>query len=94
MVESSSADAADADAAITGVSDVADVSPMAWRLLRTAAGYDQRAVERALDDVIQAHISMLENDRRGLSRSRREALFDLYAAELTDAQVQAIVDAF
>lgn len=74
--------------------DVADVSPLAWRLLRTAAGYDQRTVERELDDVIQAHISMLENDRRGLSQSRREALFALYTAELTDEQVTALVDAF
>lgn len=74
--------------------DVSDVSPMAWRLLRTAAGYEQRGVERALDDVIQAHISMLENDRRGLSQSRREALFDLYTAELTDRQVAALVDVF
>jgi hypothetical protein len=74
--------------------DVADVSPMAWRLLRTAAGYDQRSVERELDDVIQAHISMLENDRRGLSESRREALFDLYTAELTDTQVHALVETF
>ncbi len=74
--------------------DIADISPMAWRLLRTAAGYDQRAVERELEDVIQAHISMLESDRRGLSRSRREALFELYASELTDEQIRAIVDAF
>ncbi|WP_089825428.1 hypothetical protein [Halogranum amylolyticum] len=74
--------------------DVADVSPIAWRLLRTAAGYEQREVERALDDVIQAHISMLENDRRGLSRSRREALFALYTSELTDEQVRALVGAF
>lgn len=74
--------------------DVADVSPMAWRLLRTAAGYEQREVERALDDVIQAHISMLENDRRGLSQSRREALFDLYSTELTDEQVRALVESF
>jgi transcriptional regulator with XRE-family HTH domain len=74
--------------------DIADVSPMAWRLLRTAAGYEQREVERALDDVIQAHISMLENDRRGLSQSRREALFDLYTAELTDDQVRALVESF
>lgn len=78
----------------TGTADIADISPLAWRLLRTAAGYDQRAVERELDDVIQAHISMLENDRRGLSQSRREALFDLYAAELTDEQVDALVGAF
>lgn len=74
--------------------DVGEISPMAWRLLRTAAGYEQREVERALDDVMQAHISMLENDRRGLSQSRREALFDLYAAELTDEQVRALVDGF
>lgn len=74
--------------------DIADISPLAWRLLRTAAGFDQRAVERELDDIIQAHISMLENDRRGLSKSRREALFELYASELTSEQVCAIVQAF
>lgn len=74
--------------------DVGEISPMAWRLLRTAAGYEQRGVERALDDVIQAHISMLENDRRGLSQSRREALFDLYTAELADEQVRALVETF
>lgn len=74
--------------------DIADISPLAWRLLRTAAGFDQRAVERELDEIIQAHISMLENDRRGLSQSRREALFDLYASELTPEQVHAIVQAF
>ncbi|SFK60347.1 hypothetical protein SAMN04487950_0128 [Halogranum rubrum] len=74
--------------------DVSEISPMAWRLLRTAAGYEQRGVERELDDVIQAHVSMLENDRRGLSQSRRDALFDLYASELTDEQVRALVDVF
>lgn len=80
--------------ATAGDAEVADISPMAWRLLRTAAGYDQRTVERALDDVIQAHVSMLENDRRCLSQSRRKALFDLYASELTDAQVRALVESF
>lgn len=74
--------------------DVSEISPMAWRLLRTAAGYEQRGVERALDDIIQAHISMLENNRRGLSQSRREALFELYTADLTDEQVHALVTTF
>jgi plasmid stability protein len=74
--------------------DVEEVSPRAWRLLRVAAGYEQRAVERELDEVIQAHLSMLENDRRGLSAARRRALLDLYAAELTGEQVSALVEAF
>ncbi|ADE03689.2 uncharacterized protein HVO_1919 [Haloferax volcanii DS2] len=51
--------------------DITDISPMAWRLLRVAAGYNQRAVERAVDDLMQAHVSMLESGSRGLSRSRR-----------------------
>jgi hypothetical protein len=79
--------------ASTGV-DVEAISPRARRLLRVAAGYEQRAVERELDDVVQAHLSMLENDRRGLSANRRRVLLDLYAAELTDEQVRALVEAF
>ncbi|RXK47410.1 hypothetical protein [Halorientalis pallida] len=73
---------------------VAEISPDAWRLLWTAAGYEQRGVEREVDDLMQAHVSMLESGSRGLSASRRRALLDLYAAELTDEQVQALVEHF
>ncbi|MFC7079814.1 hypothetical protein [Halorussus caseinilyticus] len=74
--------------------DVADISPLAWRLLRTAADYDQRAVEREIDDLMQAHVSMLESGSRGLSRSRRAALLELYSAELSDEQVEVLVEHF
>lgn len=74
--------------------DVTAVSPLAWRLLRVAAGYEQRGVERAVDDVLQAHVSMLESGTRGLSVARRERLFDLYAAELSDEQIGVLVDNF
>lgn len=74
--------------------DVDAVSPTAWRLLRTAAGYEQRGVEREIDALLQAHVSMLESGQRGLSPDRRRALFDLYVAELTDDQVRAIVEHF
>jgi len=74
--------------------DVGEVSPMAWRLLRVAAGYEQRGVEREVDELMQAHLSMLENGTRGLSESRRRLLFDLYTADLGDEQIQAIVDNF
>jgi len=74
--------------------DVEEVSPLAWRLLRTAAGYEQRAVEREVDDLMQAHVSMLESGSRGLSRSRRTALLELYAAELSDEQVAVLVEHF
>ena len=74
--------------------DVDDVSPMAWRLLRVAAGYEQRGVEREVDELMQAHLSMLENGTRGLSESRRRLLFGLYTADLDDEQVEAIVDNF
>ena len=74
--------------------DVGDISPEAWRLLRTAAGYEQRAVEKEVDDLMQAHISMLENGSRGLSSARRRALFELYTAELSDEQVLALVTHF
>ncbi|MFB6178719.1 MAG: hypothetical protein ABEI77_03220 [Halorientalis sp.] len=67
---------------------------MAWRLLRTAAGYEQREVERELDELMQAHISMLENDTRSLSTDRLEHLFELYTDELTDEQVCALVELF
>jgi hypothetical protein len=71
-----------------------EISPMAWRLLRVAAGYEQRGVEREIDDLMQAHLSMLENGNRALSKSRRQVLYDMYAAELTDDQCQAIIDNF
>lgn len=74
--------------------DVDDISPLAWRLLRTAAGYEQREVERQIDDIMQAHVSMLENETRSLSRERLWRLFDLYAAELTQEQIDAIVTYF
>ncbi|WP_408958327.1 hypothetical protein [Natrinema sp. 74] len=74
--------------------DPNEVSPLAWRLLRVAAGYEQRTVEREIDDLMQAHISMLENGNRSLSQSRRQTLFDLYSAELTDEQIEAIVTHF
>jgi hypothetical protein len=73
---------------------VEDISPDAWRLLRVAAGYEQRGVEREIDDVMQAHISLLESGNRALSLSRRKQLFDLYSAELTDDQIRAIVEHF
>lgn len=74
--------------------DVECVSAEAWRLLRTAAGYEQRAIERELDELKQAHISMLENNTRSLSTERLERLFNLYTAELTDEQVCALVELF
>jgi hypothetical protein len=74
--------------------DLQSLSPQAWRLLRTAADYDQRAVEKQLDSLMQAHVSMLENDTRSLSRERLEQLYALYAAELTDEQVRAIIEHF
>jgi len=74
--------------------DVAEISPEAWRLLRTAAGYEQRRVEREVDDLMQAHVSMLESGSRGLSPSRRRALLDLYREELTDEQIEVLVEHF
>lgn len=74
--------------------DVSDVSPGAWRLLRVAAGYEQREVEREIPDLMQAHVSMLETGNRGLSADRRRQLFDLYAAELDPEQVRVLVDHF
>jgi hypothetical protein len=73
---------------------VDDISPMAWRLLRVAAGYEQRGVEREVDDLMQAHLSMLESGTRGLSNARRRVLFDLYTADLSPDQVDAIVTSF
>ncbi|MFC7201893.1 hypothetical protein ACFQJC_00040 [Haloferax namakaokahaiae] len=74
--------------------DVQRISPRAWRLLRTAAGYEQRGVEKVVDDIMQAHISMLENNTRSLSRQRLQGLYDLYAAELTAEQIDAILRHF
>lgn len=74
--------------------DVSAISPEAWKLLRVAAGYDQRDVERAVDGLVQAHVSMLENGTRALSVDRRKRLLDLYAADLTEMQVAAIVEHF
>ncbi|WP_323676971.1 hypothetical protein [Halorubellus sp. PRR65] len=74
--------------------DLTEVSPLAWRLLRTAAGYSQRDVEREVDELMQAHLSMLENGNRGLSESRRHRLFELYVAELDAEQVEALVEHF
>jgi hypothetical protein len=74
--------------------DPGELSPLAWRLLRVASGYGQRAVEREIDDIIQAHISMLESGSRALSLSRRRDLFELYTAELTPEQVAAIAENF
>ncbi|GGN15689.1 helix-turn-helix domain-containing protein [Halarchaeum nitratireducens] len=74
--------------------DAGAISPRAWRLLRVAAGYDQRAVERELDGIRQAHVSMLESGARSLSRDRRRALLALYAVELEAAQIEAIATHF
>ncbi|WP_276272200.1 hypothetical protein [Haloarcula litorea] len=74
--------------------DVRDISPMAWRLLRVAAGFGQREVETEVDDIMQAHVSMLESDTRSLSEARLEELFALYCAELTDEQLRALVEHF
>jgi len=74
--------------------DIQSLSPQAWRLLRTAADYEQRAVEKELDNLMQAHVSMLENNNRSLSVDRLEQLFDLYTDELTGEQVRAIADNF
>ena len=74
--------------------DLDRISPLAWRLLRVAAGYEQRAVEREIDELMQAHISMLESGNRSLSKSRRRTLLELYSAELTEEQVRAIVRHF
>ncbi|NIC00463.1 hypothetical protein [Halobacterium sp. R2-5] len=74
--------------------DLADVSPTAWRLLRVAAGFSQREVEREVAGLRQAHVSMLEGGSRALSGDRRRELFALYAAELDDGQVAALVEHF
>ena len=74
--------------------DVREVSPAAWRLLRVAAGFGQREVEKQVDDIMQAHVSMLESDTRSLSEGRLEDLFELYESELTDTQLTALVEHF
>ncbi|WP_436347546.1 hypothetical protein [Natronorubrum sp. FCH18a] len=74
--------------------DLDRISPLAWRLLRVAAGYEQRAVEREVDSLMQAHISMLESGNRSLSKPRRRTLLELYSEELTEEQVRAIVRHF
>ena len=74
--------------------DVGELSPQAWRLLRVAAGYEQRAVEQEVDDILQAHVSMLESGTRALSQARKQELFDLYAAELDDGQIEALATHF
>lgn len=74
--------------------DLAAVSPTAWRLLRVAAGFDQREVEAELGGVTQAHVSMLESGTRSLSTQRCRQLCRLYAGELTDDQFWAIVTEF
>ncbi len=79
---------------VSGSIEPTDLSPLAWRLLRVAAGYEQRAVERELDDIVQAHISMLESGSRALSMSRRQTLLELYTAELSTEQVTAIAENF
>lgn len=78
----------------TDAIDAIGISPLGWRLLRVAADYEQRAVERELDDLLQAHISMLENGSRALSPDRRQDLFELYAAELSHDQVRVLVEQF
>jgi plasmid stability protein len=74
--------------------DVRDISPTAWRLLRVAAGFGQREVESEVNDIMQAHISMLESDTRSLSEARLEELFSLYRGELADEQVCVLVEHF
>ncbi|PSP33142.1 hypothetical protein BRC64_04640 [Halobacteriales archaeon QH_10_67_22] len=74
--------------------DVEDISPDAWQLLRVAAGYGQREVESEVEDIMQAHVSMLESDTRSLSEQRLAQLFDLYRSELDDEQVCALVTHF
>ncbi|RJT07051.1 hypothetical protein [Halococcus sp. IIIV-5B] len=78
----------------TETPDISSISPTAWELLRVAAQYSQREVEREIDEILQAHISMLEGGNRALSYDRRQTLFDLYTAELTDDQVSVIIRNF
>jgi hypothetical protein len=88
MAETGEADEEEVDV------DLQSISPRAWCLLRTAADYEQRTVEKELDTLMQAHISMLENNTRSLSTKRLEQLYTLYTAELRDEQVRAIVEHF
>jgi len=74
--------------------ELGSISPRAWRLLRVAAGYEQREVERAIDDLLQAHVSMLESGSRGLSANRRRDLFEFYVANLDREQVAVLVEHF
>jgi len=74
--------------------DVHEISPRAWRLLRVAAEFGQRDVEAEIEDIMQAHVSMLESDTRSLSEDRLRVLFDLYRAELTEEQLCALVEHF
>jgi len=74
--------------------DLREISPTAWRLLRVAAGFDQREVETEVPAVMQAHVSMLESDTRSLSEQRLRQLYRLYAAELTDEQIRSLVANF
>lgn len=71
-----------------------EISPLAWRLLRVASGYDQRGVEREIDDVMQAHISLLESGNRALATDRLNQLFELYTEDLSHEQIHAIVEHF
>jgi hypothetical protein len=74
--------------------DIRDISPIAWRLLRVAAGFGQREVEGEVQNIMQAHVSMLESDTRSLSDERLADLFELYRDELTDDQLRALVEHF
>lgn len=82
------------DTEVVEYTTLGEISPMAWRLLRVAAGYEQREVERQVDNLMQAHLSMLENGTRGLSHSRRQTIFDLYTAELSEEQIKVIINNF
>lgn len=80
----------DADGSV----DVYEISPEAWRLLRVAAGFGQREVESEVDDLMQAHVSMLESNSRSLSEQRLDDLYSLYEAELSENQVRVLVEHF
>lgn len=47
-----------------------------------------------VNDTMQAHISMLENNNRGLSDRRLQVLFELYQSELINEQVRVLVSNF
>lgn len=74
--------------------EVTELSAQAWRLLRVAAGYEQREVEKEIDDLVQAHVSMLESDTRSLSQARLRQLLELYAENLSTDQIEAIAEHF